>query len=298
MSFWNDPGASFQGLMDDPWHSLENFGTTGLVPLIPYAAGIVGGIYGGPAGARAGGAAGQAGVDYFSGNSDARTGEGIFGSLFSGAGKGGVAYGGFDSLGGSDGIMGMFGGGDSINPATGLDWMDTGSGFAGNGGSFGFDGQESIGYGGMNSLLSNLGLDSGSFAGQDAFSLPSSTYTPEYLNMLADYQGVDAGDPSYYDILRGNTEQNLYRQEGLAKQASGQTVSDMLKKQAQQRALGQLTQSGSKLQDQNTAQQAEQNRMAQLQAMMRRGQAVDTTTALLSLLQDREQSRQPRISLI
>jgi hypothetical protein len=194
--------------------------------------------------------------------------------------------------------MGMFGGGDSINPATGLDWMDTGSGFAGNGGSFGFDGQESIGYGGMNSLLSNLGLDSGSFAGQDAFSLPSSTYTPEYLNMLADYQGVDAGDPSYYDILRGNTEQNLYRQEGLAKQASGQTVSDMLKKQAQQRALGQLTQSGSKLQDQNTAQQAEQNRMAQLQAMMRRGQAVDTTTALLSLLQDREQSRQPRISLI
>lgn len=53
------------------------------------------------------------------------------------------------------------------------------------------------------------------------------------------------------------------------------------------------------MQEQNTAQQAEQNRMAQLQAMMRRGQAVDTTTALLSLLQDREQqSRQPRISLI
>jgi hypothetical protein len=155
------------------------------------------------------------------------------------------------------------------------------------------------GGGGMNSLLSSLGLDAGSFAGQEAFQLPMSSYTPEYLNMLADYQGVDAGNASYLDRLLGNTEQGLYRQEGLAKQASGQTMQDMLKKQAQQKALSQLGQSGSKMQEQNTAQQAEQNRMAQLQAMMRRGQAVDTTTALLSLLQDREQqSKQPRISLI
>jgi hypothetical protein len=153
--------------------------------------------------------------------------------------------------------------------------------------------------GGMNSLLSSFGLDAGSFAGQEAFQLPMSSYTPEYLNMLAQSQGVDAGNASYLDRLLGNTEQGLYRQEGLAKQASGQTATDMLKKQAQQKALSQLTQSGSKMQEQNTAQQAEQNRMAQLQAMMRRGQAVDTTTALLSLLQDREQqSRQPRISLI
>ena len=158
----------------------------------------------------------------------------------------------------------------------------------------------SIGSGGMNSLLSSLGLGSngGSFAGQEAFSLPSSAYTPEYLNMLADYQGVDAGNTSFLDNLLGNNEQGLYRQEGLAKQASGQTLTDMLKKQAQQKALSQLGQSGSKMQEQNTAQQAEQNRMAQQQAMMRRGQAVDTTTALLSLLQDRQQSRQPRISLI
>jgi RNA polymerase sigma-70 factor (ECF subfamily) len=66
--------------------------------------------------------------------------------------------------------------------------------------------------------------------------------------------------------------------------------------EAQQKAISQLGQSGSKMQEQS--QQAEQNRMAQQQAMMRRGQAVDTTTALLSLLQDRQQSRQPRISLI
>jgi hypothetical protein len=158
----------------------------------------------------------------------------------------------------------------------------------------------SIGSGGMNSLLSNLGLggNGGAMAGQEAFQLPMSSYTPEYLNSLAQYQGVDAGNASYLDRLLGNTEQGLYKQEGLAQKASGQTLTDMLKKQAQQKAISQLGQSGSKMQEQNTAQQAEQNRMAQQQAMMRRGQAVDTTTALLSLLQDRQQSRQPRISLI
>jgi hypothetical protein len=154
------------------------------------------------------------------------------------------------------------------------------------------------GSGGMNSFLSSLGLDAGSFAGQEAFQLPMSSYTPEYLNSLAQYQGVDAGDPGLFSRLTGNTEQGLYRQEGLAKQASGQTLTDMLKKQAQQKAVSQLGQSGSNMQQQNNAQQAEQNRMAQLQAMMRKGQGVDTTTALLSLLQDRQQSRQPRISLI
>jgi hypothetical protein len=157
----------------------------------------------------------------------------------------------------------------------------------------------SIGSGGMNSLLSSLGLEGGgSFAGQEAFQLPMSAYTPQYLNSLAQYQGVDAGDPSLFSRLTGNTEQGLYNQEGLAQKASGQTITDLLKKQAQQKALSQLGQSGSKMQEQNTAQQAEQNRMAQQQAMMRRGQGVDTTTALLSLLQDRQQSRQPRISLI
>jgi hypothetical protein len=152
----------------------------------------------------------------------------------------------------------------------------------------------------MNSLLSSLGLDGGgSFAGQEAFQLPMQSYTPEYLNSLAKYQGVDAGNPSFLDQLLGNTEQGLYKQEGLAQKASGQTLTDLLKKKSQQSALDQLGKSGSKMQEQNNAQQAEQNRMAQLQAMMRQGQGVDTTTALLSLLKDREQqSKQPRISLI
>jgi len=165
--------------------------------------------------------------------------------------------------------------------------------------ALGSTGSTAGGSGGMNSLLSNLGLDAGSFAGQEAFQLPMSSYTPEYLNMLAQSQGVDAGNASYLDRLLGNTEQGLYRQEGLAKQASGTTLTDMLKKQSQQKALSQLTQSGADMQQQSNAQQTEQNRMAQLEAIRRRGQAVDTTTALLSLLQDREQqSKQPRISLI
>ena len=180
------------------------------------------------------------------------------------------------------------------------------SSLGGSGGTFGGDlfqlgggAEGSIGSGGMNSLLSSLGLgDGGSFAGQSAFELPASAYTPDYLNMLADYQGVDVGNMGFFDRLMGNTEQGLYRQEGLANQASGKTVTDLLKKQAQQRAISQLGQSGFNMQKQNDAQQAEQNRMAQQQAIMRRGQPVDTNTALLSLLQDRQQSRQPRISLI
>ena len=140
----------------------------------------------------------------------------------------------------------------------------------------------SIGSGGMNSLLSSLGLEGGgSFAGQEAFSLPSSAYTPDYLNALAQSQGVD-------------TEQGLYNREGLAQKLSAQTPADMLKNRAQMGALSQLSKSGVAMQ-----QQGQQSPQMQVpQAMMRGGQPVDTTTALLSLLQDRQQLRQPRISLI
>ena len=212
------------------------------------------------------------------------------------------------ALGGAGGGAAGLGAAEGTGAAAGGGGMLSSLG-AGGGGTFGGElfqlggsagAEGSIGSGGMNSLLSSLGLggNAGSFAGQEAFQLPMSAYTPEYLNSLAQYQGVDAGNASLLDRLLGNTEQGLYKQEGLAQKASGQTVTDLLKKQAQQKALSQLTQSGSKMQEQNTAQQAEQNRMAQQQAMMRRGQAVDTTTALLSLLQDRQQSKQPRISLI
>jgi hypothetical protein len=240
-----------------------------------FPAAVAGGAYFGLPALMGGLGEGAAGIGAAEGAGAAGGGGGMLSSL----GGGGGAFGGeLFQLGGVGGGAGA---------------LDLGSIL----GSAGAEG--SIGSGGMNSLLSSLGLgDAGSFAGQEAFQLPMSAYTPEYLNSLAQYQGVDAGNASLFDRLTGNTEQGLYKQEGLAKQASGQTVTDLLKKQAQQKALSQLTQSGSKMQEQNTAQQAEQNRMAQQQAMMRRGQAVDTTTALLSLLQDRQQSRQPRISLI
>jgi len=212
---------------------------------------------------------------------------------------GATAGGGAAGIGAAEGTgaAASSGGMNSLLSSLGLEGGSFGGELFQLGGSAGAEG--AIGSGGMNSLLSNFGLDAGSFAGQEAFQLPMQSYTPEYLNMLAQSQGVDAGDVGLFDRLMGNTEQGLYKQEGLAKQASGQTMQDMLKKQSQQKALSQLTQSGSSMQQQSNTQQADQNRMAQLEAMMRRGQAVDTTTALLSLLQDREQqSKQPRISLI
>ena len=64
-----------------------------------------------------------------------------------------------------------------------------------------------------NSMLSNLGLDGGgSFVptAGNSFTLPSSAYTPAYLDSLAKYQGVDAGDPTIFQRLTGQTEQGLY----------------------------------------------------------------------------------------
>jgi hypothetical protein len=145
-----------------------------------------------------------------------------------------------------------------------------------------------------NSYLSNLGLSGGSFNGQEAFQLPASSYTPEYLNMLAQYQGVDAGDPSLFSRLTGNTEQGLYNREGLAQKLSAQTPADMLKNRAQMGALSQLSKGGAAMQ-----QQGQQSPQMQVpQAMMSAGKPIDTTTALLSLLQEQEILRQPRISLI
>jgi hypothetical protein len=210
----------------------------------------------------------------------------------------GGSGGGAAGLGAAEGTGAAAGGGGGMLSSLGGAGGTFGGDLFSLGGSAGAEG--SIGSGGMNSLLSSLGLEgSGSFAGQEAFQLPMQSYTPEYLNSLANYNGVDAGNPSFLDNLLGNNEQGLYKQEGLAKQASGQTLTDLLKKKQQQSSLDQLGKSGSNMQQQNNAQQSEQNKMAQLQAMMRQGQGVDTTTALLSLLKDREQqSKQPRISLI
>ena len=64
-----------------------------------------------------------------------------------------------------------------------------------------------------NSMLANYGLDAGKnfIASNGAnFALPSSAYTPEYLNLLAANKGVDLGDPTLFQRFVGNTEQGLY----------------------------------------------------------------------------------------
>jgi len=211
-------------------------------------------------------------------------------AVLSALGEGGAA-----SLGAAEGTGAAAGGGGMLSSLGGSGGAFGGELFQLGGAGAGAGGEGALGLGGMNGYLSSLGLEGGgSFAGQGAFQLPASAYTPEYLNMLADYQGVDAGNASYLDRLMGNTEQGLYKQEGLAKQASAQTPADMLKKRAQQSALSQLSKGGSAMQ-----QQGQQSPQMQVpQAMMSRGQPVNTTAALLSLLQEKEMLRQPRISLI
>jgi hypothetical protein len=165
----------------------------------------------------------------------------------------------------------------------------------GEGGAAGIGSAEGVGStAGSGGILGSLGGSGGSFAGQEAFQLPASSYTPDYLNSLAQSQGVDAGDISLLSRLAGNTEQGLYNQENIAQKMSGQTASDMLKKRSQQSALSQLSKGGSTMQ-----QQGQQSPQMQVpQAMMSRGQGVDTVSALLSLLQEKQMLRQPRISLI
>lgn len=66
-----------------------------------------------------------------------------------------------------------------------------------------------------NSMLSSLGVDGGgSFipTAGNSFNLPSSAYTPAYLNQLAAQQGVSQGEPSFFQNLVGNNEQGLYDQ--------------------------------------------------------------------------------------
>jgi hypothetical protein len=218
-------------------------------------------------------------------------------SLYAG-GYGAQQLGGLGSAGGnvidSSAVAGGgSGGGGSFIPSAG-----SGANFGiDTAGSYGLSGGGSYGadiYSGYSPTGSDAGFSGSQLSPEQIMNLNSNPYTPEYLDSLAKAQGVDAGNPSYWDRLTGNTEQGLYNKEALAKQASSQTMQGMLKKQAQQKALGSLMQTGSSMQQQG--QQSPQTQA--LQAMMSRGQPVNTTAALLSLLQEKEMLRQPRISLI
>jgi hypothetical protein len=86
-----------------------------------------------------------------------------------------------------------------------------------------------------NSMLANYGLDAGKnfIASNGAnFALPSSAYTPEYLNMLAAKNGVDAGNPTMFQRFTGNTEQGLYNPNQMS---PSKLLSQLLKSQSQPR---------------------------------------------------------------
>ncbi len=61
-----------------------------------------------------------------------------------------------------------------------------------------------------NGMLQSLGLPAN--AGQMGSPAFQTSFSPEYLNQLAASQGVDAGDPSFFQNLVGNNEQGLYDQ--------------------------------------------------------------------------------------
>jgi hypothetical protein len=85
-----------------------------------------------------------------------------------------------------------------------------------------------------NSMLANYGLDAGTgFTASNgaSFALPSSAFTPEYLNMIAAQNGVDLGDPTLFQRFMGNTEQGLYN----PNQMSGsKLLSQLLKSRSKQ----------------------------------------------------------------
>jgi hypothetical protein len=85
------------------------------------------------------------------------------------------------------------------------------------------------------SMLSNYGLDAGKgFAASNGanFSLPSSAYTPQYLDMLAAQNGVDAGNPTLFQRFTGNTEQGLYNPNQMS---PSKLLSQLLRSQSQPR---------------------------------------------------------------
>ena len=142
-------------------------------------------------------------------------------------------------------------------------------------------------YGG---LMESMGLSGGGqFTGvpgqENLFQLPVSEMTPEYLNLLASQQGVSQGEPSFFQRMLGNTEQGLYDQLAstqpnimkMAQDANKQSQADLAAMNRIQGAQG----------------------MTMPRAGMKRGEAVDVASGLLSLLASNQpKTRVPRISLI
>lgn len=143
------------------------------------------------------------------------------------------------------------------------------------------------GAGGLSGYMSGAGLDAGTFSAP-SFQM---SFTPEYLNSLAAEKGVSLGEPSLWDRITGNTEQGLYDRNA----QSTMSLKDKMKQQAQSQALSQLMKSG---QSQSAQAQQQPQMMQTPQIRLKQGQAIDTTSPLLSLLAERQALRNPKISLI
>lgn len=136
-------------------------------------------------------------------------------------------------------------------------------------------------------LLGSMGIESGGFTGvpgqENIFQIAPSQMTPEYLNLLASQQGVSQGDPTFFQRLTGNTEQGLY-------DALGSKPMDLMR----------MAQNANKpdpmLEQMNRVRPQE---ISTPRGTMKRGEAVDVASGLLSLLAaNQPKTRVPRISLL
>ncbi len=155
-------------------------------------------------------------------------------------------------------------------------------------GSMGSAGGSSAGtsYG---NLLGSMGLESGGFTGvpgqEGIFEISASQMTPEYLNLLAEQQGVSQGDPTFFQRLTQDTEQGLYN-----KLKDNISTQDIMRMVSQGNQPDQATQQLNQIKPQQ---------LSTPRGTMKAGEAVDATSALLSLLASNQPTaRVPRISLL
>lgn len=167
----------------------------------------------------------------------------------------------------------------SLGAGEGLGALGAGEGALGAG--------EGVGSLGLGDYLTSAGLNTGSFTAPE-FQM---SFTPEYLDALAAEKGVSLGEPTLWDRITGNTEQGLYDKNARATMS----LKDKMKQQAQSQALSQLMKTG---QSQSAQGQQQQQLMQPAPIRLKQGQAVDTTSPLLSLLAEKQALRSPRISLI
>jgi hypothetical protein len=151
-------------------------------------------------------------------------------------------------------------------------------------GSMGGAGGSGTSYG---NLLGSMGIESGGFTGvpgqEGIFEISASQMTPEYLNLLASQQGVSQGDPTFFQRMTGNTEQGLY-------DSLGSKPMDLMKMAREANKPDPMLEQLNRVRPQE---------IQTPRGTMKRGDAVDVASGLLSLLAaNQPKTRVPRISLL